>query len=104
VGSGNVVSGPSGGEASRDDLDDTEQKMSEGGSWGPSGRNGHSLEPEEAEAWDKEAARWRIEAKEMHANDTSSGCHKGLVYEQLHGLTHDADWWKHRISASSSVC
>jgi hypothetical protein len=80
------------------DLDDAEQKESEGGSWGPSGRNGDGLEPEEAEAWNKEATRWRMEAKEMHANDTSLECHKGLVYDELHGLTRDTDWWQSYIS------
>jgi hypothetical protein len=77
-----------------DDLDNTEQKESEGGSWGPSRPNGDGLEPEEAEAWKKDATCWRMEAKEMHANNTFLECHKGLVYDQLHSLTHDADWWR----------
>jgi hypothetical protein len=97
--SGNDVASPSGGEAAEEMgyPDDTEQNDSEG-SWGPSGPNGDGLEPEEAEAWNKEATRWKMEANEMYANDTSLDGHKRLVYDQLHGLTYDPAWWREYVS------
>jgi hypothetical protein len=93
--SGNNVAGPRGGGAAEGMgyLDDAEQNDSEGGSWGPSGPIYDGLEPEEAEAWNKEATRWRMEANEMYANDASLEGHKGLIYDQLHGLAYDPNWW-----------
>jgi hypothetical protein len=102
--SGNHLAGPSGGEAAEGMgyLDDTEQNESEGDSWGPSGPNRDGLAPEEAEAWNKEATRWRMEANEMYASDTSLEGHKGLVYDHLHGLTRDATWWKNYVTSPVS--
>jgi hypothetical protein len=74
-----------------DGMGDTDQEVSGVGSSDPGGPSGNDLESEEVEAWNKQVTRWRMEAKEMHP---SSEGHKGLVYDQLHSLTYDADWWR----------
>jgi len=77
-----------------DDLYDSGLEESGVGSWGPSGRKGNGLEPEEAEAWRKEAKRWSMDSKGVHANKTPPERHKGLVYDQFHSLTYDPDGWR----------